>query len=121
MLAICRMSESPFPSQNQDKFIVRLPDGMRDRIKAAAEAANRSMNAEIVMTLEEKYPAPPEFSDEVRSVEIYAEVFKLMKRISQATSDEERKELLQRHVHLSGEMAELAKRNEAVRQLFNLE
>lgn len=33
---------------------------MRDRIKAAAEANNRSMNAEIVATLEEKYPAPPE-------------------------------------------------------------
>jgi len=41
-----------------DKVIVRLPDGMRDRIKAAAERNNRSMNAEIVATLEEKYPAP---------------------------------------------------------------
>lgn len=40
-----------------DKFMLRLPDGMRDRIKAAAEANNRSMNAEIVATLEEKYPA----------------------------------------------------------------
>lgn len=46
------------PSRKQDQFIVRLPDGMRDRIKAAAEASNRSMNAEIVATLEEKYPAP---------------------------------------------------------------
>lgn len=42
----------------QDKFMLRLPDGMRDRIKAAAEAANRSMNSEIVATLEERYPAP---------------------------------------------------------------
>ncbi len=41
-----------------DKFMLRLPDGMRDRIKAAAEGNNRSMNAEIVATLEEKYPAP---------------------------------------------------------------
>lgn len=39
------------PSQSQDKFIVRLPDGMRDKIKAAAEANNRSMNAEIVVAL----------------------------------------------------------------------
>lgn len=46
--------------KKQDQFIVRLPDGMRDRIKAAAEASNRSMNAEIVATLEEKYPAPAE-------------------------------------------------------------
>lgn len=31
---------------------------MRDRIKATADANKRSMNAEIVATLEEKYPAP---------------------------------------------------------------
>ncbi|GAA6196698.1 hypothetical protein NBRC116598_21420 [Pseudophaeobacter arcticus] len=41
-----------------DKFMLRLPDGMRDRIKAAAADNNRSMNAEIVSTLEEKYPKP---------------------------------------------------------------
>ena len=39
-----------------DKFMLRLPDGMRDRIKAAAEANSRSMNAEIVHTLEQAYP-----------------------------------------------------------------
>ncbi|MFG6599389.1 Arc family DNA-binding protein [Sulfitobacter sp. 1A09293] len=38
--------------------MLRLPDGMRDRIKHVAEANNRSMNAEIVATLEEAYPAP---------------------------------------------------------------
>lgn len=41
-----------------DQFTVRFPDGMRDRIKAAAESNNRSMNAEIVATLQEKYPEP---------------------------------------------------------------
>ncbi|QCP86504.1 Arc family DNA-binding protein [Cereibacter sphaeroides] len=40
----------------KDQYMLRLPDGMRDRIKAAAEANNRSMNAEIVATLEERYP-----------------------------------------------------------------
>lgn len=49
---------SDFPSQKQEKFVLRLPDGMRDRIKAAADSNNRSMNAEIVATLEEKYPKP---------------------------------------------------------------
>lgn len=44
--------------RESDKFMLRLPDGMRERIKAEAEANNRSMNAEIVATLEEKYPAP---------------------------------------------------------------
>lgn len=47
----------PYPSEKQDRFIVRLPDGMRDRIKATAEANNRSMNAEIVATLEERFPS----------------------------------------------------------------
>lgn len=42
-----------------DQYTVRFPDGLRDRIKAAADANNRSMNAEIVATLEEKYPEPP--------------------------------------------------------------
>nr|WP_111300346.1 Arc family DNA-binding protein [Paracoccus saliphilus] len=41
-----------------EQYTVRFPDGLRDRIKAAADANNRSMNAEIVATLEEKYPAP---------------------------------------------------------------
>jgi plasmid stability protein len=43
------------PSQSQDKFIVRLPDGMRERIKAEAEANNRSMNAEIVARLDASF------------------------------------------------------------------
>lgn len=46
------------PSRKLDQYIVRFPDGLRDRIKAAAEENKRSMNAEIVATLEEKYPAP---------------------------------------------------------------
>lgn len=46
------------PGRASDQFALRLPDGMRDRIKAAADANGRSMNAEIVATLEENYPAP---------------------------------------------------------------
>lgn len=45
-------------AQNQDKFIVRLPTGLRDRIRLAAETNHRSMNAEVVALLEENYPAP---------------------------------------------------------------
>ncbi|WP_191569529.1 Arc family DNA-binding protein [Paracoccus yeei] len=83
------MSESPYPSQNQDKFVVRLPDGMRDRIKAAAEANNRSMNAEIVATLEEKYPAPDPDHDQ------YAQVMRWADRIASASSEEEVRRLQQ--------------------------
>ena len=46
------------PIQPQDKYVVRFPEGLRDRIKDTAAQNNRSMNAEIVATLEEKYPAP---------------------------------------------------------------
>lgn len=56
------MSDTP-PSATQDKFIIRLPHGMRDRIKAAAEKNNRSMNAEIVDTLDEKYPSPSKLAE----------------------------------------------------------
>ncbi len=45
-------------AQNQDKFIVRLPDGLRDRIRSAADSNHPSMNAEVVALLEEHYPAP---------------------------------------------------------------
>lgn len=38
-------------SRGSDKFMLRLPDGMRDRIKADALANDRSMTAEIVARL----------------------------------------------------------------------
>ncbi|MEN3793363.1 Arc family DNA-binding protein [Fulvimarina sp. MAC3] len=58
------------PTQPQDKYVLRLPDGMRDRIKAAADANNRSMNAEIVALLDQFYPEPqPEMSAPMREIE----------------------------------------------------
>ena len=44
--------------QDQDKFIVRLPEGMRGRIKRAADANGRSMNAEVVAALLDWFPDP---------------------------------------------------------------
>lgn len=32
----------------KDQFMLRLPDGLRDKIKEVAKANNRSMNAEIL-------------------------------------------------------------------------
>ncbi len=49
------MTKKPFPSEQQERFIVRLPDGMRDRIAEAAKANNRSMNAEIVSRLADSF------------------------------------------------------------------
>ncbi|PZR46006.1 Arc family DNA-binding protein [Burkholderia sp. WTPI3] len=43
------------PSRSADQFVVRLPDGMRDRIAEMARRNNRSMNAEIVARLSESF------------------------------------------------------------------
>lgn len=40
------------PVSEQDKFMLRLPKGMRERIKRASEMNNRSMNSEIVERLQ---------------------------------------------------------------------
>ncbi len=48
------MSEDQNRTLN-DKFMLRLPDGMRDKIKASAELNGRSMNGEIVDRLEETF------------------------------------------------------------------
>lgn len=49
------MAKEPYPSDEQDKFMVRLPPGMRDTIKRHAEMHGRSMNAEVVDALRRKY------------------------------------------------------------------
>lgn len=40
-----------YPSQDLDKFVLRLPNGMRNKIAALAKSAGRSMNAEIIFRL----------------------------------------------------------------------
>lgn len=42
-------------SRDADKYVVRLPEGMRDRIAALAKSNNRSMNAEIVARLQRTF------------------------------------------------------------------
>ena len=48
---------SDFPSRKLDKFVLRLPDGLRDKIGGAARANKRAMNAEIVSRLETSFLA----------------------------------------------------------------
>lgn len=42
----------PYVSRTADKFVVRLPEGMRDKISKVAKGNNRSMNSEIIHRLE---------------------------------------------------------------------
>ena len=41
-----------YPSQLADRFIIRLPDGWRDAMKAEAVRNRRSMNAEFLAAIE---------------------------------------------------------------------
>lgn len=54
--------------KDQDKYIVRLPDGMRERIKEKADRAGMSMNEAIVWCLEQFFPAPATFEDRVNEL-----------------------------------------------------
>lgn len=42
----------------EGQIVIRPPLGLRERIRAAAAANNRSMNAEIVSALEKAFPSP---------------------------------------------------------------
>lgn len=52
-------------SRSLDKVIVRLPDGMRDELKALASEHKRSMNAEIVARLTEFHELDARLFDEI--------------------------------------------------------
>lgn len=53
------MAKPPASEQIQVNF--RMPVDLRERIKAAAEESGRSLNAEIVFALSERYPRIIEF------------------------------------------------------------
>lgn len=54
--------------RGSDQFMVRLPEGIRDKIAVAAEANGRSMNAEIVARIEE-YPELKEYKQSFQQAE----------------------------------------------------
>ena len=54
------LMSSDFPSRGLDKFVLRLPEGMRDKIGVAARTNTRTMNAEIVQRLEASFSSSGE-------------------------------------------------------------
>ena len=52
------MAKKQFPSDKQDQFMIRFPDGMRDTLKEIANASGRSLNAEIIDRLEKSLNWP---------------------------------------------------------------
>jgi metal-responsive CopG/Arc/MetJ family transcriptional regulator len=47
------MKQANYSSRTADKFVVRLPEGMRERIAEVAKNHHRSMNSEIIARLEQ--------------------------------------------------------------------
>ena len=54
--------------RGSEQVMIRLPDGMRNRIRLAAERNNRSMNAEIVEALEYSFPDPPPLDERLSEI-----------------------------------------------------
>lgn len=51
-----------------EQVSLRLPDGLRDRVRAYAEQHGRSMNAEIVRILEREFPEPVSLDKRVQDL-----------------------------------------------------
>lgn len=45
-----------YPSQEADRFNVRMPEGLRERLRASAESNHRSMNSELIFHLDRALP-----------------------------------------------------------------
>ncbi|BAF86865.1 conserved hypothetical protein [Azorhizobium caulinodans ORS 571] len=63
------------PSRYMDKIVIRVPDGLRDRIAVAAKANGRSVNSELVALLEEAYPAEPTVHEVIHLAGLLADDF----------------------------------------------
>lgn len=62
------MPDKAFPSDKADKFVIRLPDGMREKIKNDADQQGRSMNAQIVFMLQEYFNSKDDEFNELKNL-----------------------------------------------------
>ncbi|WP_429499314.1 Arc family DNA-binding protein [Robbsia andropogonis] len=65
-----QISKEPV-GRESDKFMLRMPDGMRDRISEAAKANNRSMNSEIVARIDSSFALAEEVAHLRDGLETY--------------------------------------------------
>ncbi|QNQ62525.1 Arc family DNA-binding protein [Brucella sp. 6810] len=49
------MAKPMYPSEKLDQYMLRFPDGMRERLKTLAKDNNRTLNAEIIARLEASF------------------------------------------------------------------
>lgn len=52
IMAFDMTKKPPAPSDIADKFMLRMPDGLRERLKVEAAKNGRSMNSEIIARIE---------------------------------------------------------------------
>lgn len=67
------------PSRTADQYVLRFPDGMRDRIAEIAKTNGRSMNSEIIARLQTSFELPENTSSsemllEMRRTQLHLEL-----------------------------------------------
>jgi predicted DNA-binding protein len=72
------------PSRELDKVVLRLPPGMRDRLRELASARGRSANAVIVDLLEK---AMADSADQKTLQDMVAELLERVERLEQESRD----------------------------------
>lgn len=82
------MARNPYPSELADRFQVRMPEGLRDRIAKAAEANNRSMNAEIVARLEGSFSGTSAEAKEIAEIAAKTAIDSLLQEFAHRPSNE---------------------------------
>lgn len=66
LYAFC-MSDQ-YPSRELDKVVIRLPDGLKERIRRVAEENGRSVNSELVTLLDRTYPAVSAIDEYIEAI-----------------------------------------------------
>lgn len=69
-----------YNSRTAEKFVIRLPDGMRSRIADMAVVNHRSMNSEIIQRLEQS------FASENSSQSLQEQLDELLRRAAQLSN-----------------------------------
>lgn len=93
------MSEKPI--REYDRFIVRLPDGLRERLQQRAKLNDRSMNAEVVSMLENGLSNRPESEIEALTREYEKLQSELQQAQAHAAAVQERMWTIQDQIEIS--------------------
>ncbi|TER29328.1 transcriptional regulator AmrZ [Pseudomonas aeruginosa] len=74
-----------YSSRTADKFVVRLPEGMREQIAEVARSHHRSMNSEIIARLEQSLLQEGALQDNLGVPELSLHERELLQRFRQLT------------------------------------